>query len=86
VPDTKAIIMPITPVCSGDSFYFAVPIFSEKTGGLIDEQQYVCLVTGVVEELVPCNFRMSTTSVSYPVEDETVDHEEVLQVQSKKFP
>jgi hypothetical protein len=35
--DRKTILMPVTPICSGDSFYFAVPIFSEKTGGLIDE-------------------------------------------------
>jgi energy-converting hydrogenase Eha subunit F len=86
VPDIKAILMPITPICSGDSFYFAVPIFSEKTGGLIDEHQYVCLVTGVLEEFVPANFRMSTSSVSYPVEDETVEDEELLKVQTKKFP
>jgi hypothetical protein len=38
------------------------------------------LVTGVVEEFVPSNFRMSTTSVSYPVEDETVEDEEMLKV------
>ena len=34
--DRKAISMSITPVCTGDSFYFAVPIFSEKTGYLIN--------------------------------------------------
>lgn len=79
--------MPITPICSGDSFYFAVPIFSEKSGSLLDyeSEQYVCLVTGVCESSVPANFRMSTASISYPIDDETVDSSNPP-TPSKKFP
>jgi hypothetical protein len=43
-------------------------------------------VTGVVEEVVPADFRMSTASVSYPIEDETAEDEEILRTQNKKFP
>jgi len=40
----------------------------------------------VVEEAIPSNFRMSTASVSYPIEDETAEDEDILRAQSKKFP